>query len=154
MNHYLVYKHIRKDNNKVFYIGCSGNYNRPYDFKRRTTLWKEAFKETEIKVEIIEVNLSKQEALDLELNLIKSHDGLVNLYGNGYKSWNVGKKLSKQHRLNLKKNSGVARKVICTKTNKVYPSIVDASKDSIYSMPHVKNMLKGIRTNKTSFIWA
>ena len=76
-----------------------------------------------------------------------------------FESRNIGKgikniKLSKEHKSKLKANSGRAKKVRCTKTNKVFNSVTEASLSTNYSRGHLKNMLKGIRTNKTSLIWA
>ena len=150
----LIYRHRRKDNNQVFYIGCSGNNERPFDFVRRTNAWLDVFNSTDVSVEIIEQGLEKEDALELERIIINSYDNLVNMYGNGYTSWNDGKKLSKEHKARLKANSGQAKKVRCTKTNKIFNSVTEASNSIKYSRGHLKNMLKGIRTNKTSLVWA
>lgn len=150
---YLVYKHTRKDNNKVFYIGCSKNNLRPFDFKARSKEWFDVFNSTEISVDIIKQELKKEDALELELFLIENYNGLVNKVGNGYTPWNFGLKLSNEHKEKLKKNSGRAKKVKCTLTGKVYKTVTEASNYTKYSRGHVKNMLNGLRTNKTSLVW-
>ena len=155
MNQYLIYKHINLTDLKTFYIGMSINKNRPKDFKNRTKQWFNIFNNNKIEVYVVSENLTKEDALELERFLIEESDGLVNQYYNGYKTWNKNKKLSEQHKSNLKENSGLAKKVICLDNNNIYNSATDAVKinNLNYSISHFKNMLNKKRTNKTNFRW-
>lgn len=49
---YYLYKHIRVDNNEVFYIGL-GNKNRPHYRYGRNRDWRKVVNETDYKVEIL-----------------------------------------------------------------------------------------------------
>jgi len=151
---YLVYKHKNLNTNKVFYIGCSSNKNIPFDFKQRSLEWIYIYNNNPIEVEIISSNLEKENALELEYLLISEIDGLVNKLGNGWSSWNLGKKHTKNHLKKLSINSIHSKKVLCTKTNNIFNSATEASKITKYSISHLKNMLNGYRKNKTYYVWA
>jgi hypothetical protein len=64
-----VYRHRRLDTNEIFYIGI-GNDKRPYDFHKRSKWWLKIFNKTNINVEIIAKDLTKEEACKLEMFLI------------------------------------------------------------------------------------
>jgi hypothetical protein len=70
-----VYKHIRKDNNKPFYIGISLKddkyYRRAYTQRQRTKYWKNIVKKHDYVVCIIEDHISAEEAIAKEIELIK-----------------------------------------------------------------------------------
>lgn len=73
---YYVYIHIARLTGDVFYVGSSNNLKRPYDFKNRTSTWKEIFTYScELDKDNIEVVLfsftSESEAMAKEINLIK-----------------------------------------------------------------------------------
>ena len=57
-----VYKHIRPDTNEVFYIGIGTKKNRINDNKSRNKFWKNIVKKYGIIREIIEDNLTWDEA--------------------------------------------------------------------------------------------
>lgn len=59
---YYLYRHIRLDKMQPFYIGigtkdskfeCPSNYKRSYDTKYRNKIWKDIYKKTEIRIEIL-----------------------------------------------------------------------------------------------------
>jgi hypothetical protein len=66
----IVYKHIRKDTNEIFYIGIGNNLRRAYTKKSRNCYWKN-IAQNGFMVEIIYENLTWEEACDVEKNLIK-----------------------------------------------------------------------------------
>ena len=72
MNKYCIYRHIRLDTNKVFYVGLSNSdYKRPYDKNTsRNRYWNNIVNKTDYIVEIIATNLSKEDAKELEIFLI------------------------------------------------------------------------------------
>lgn len=65
----LVYQHIREDKNEVFYIGISNNKIRPYS-KSRNKIWKRIVKKTSYRVEILYDDITMEEALRIEVDLI------------------------------------------------------------------------------------
>lgn len=74
-----VYTHIRSDNNQIFYVGVSTDdkhndrRSRAYSSASRTWDWHEIAKETEVRVEIPHTDLTLEEALKIEIDLIKEH---------------------------------------------------------------------------------
>jgi hypothetical protein len=68
-----VYKHIRNDTNEIFYIGIGDdkNYDRAYQKKSRNLFWKHIINKTSYSVEIIEDNLSWENACLKEIEYIK-----------------------------------------------------------------------------------
>lgn len=70
-----IYKHIRTDKNEVFYIGIGNgkNYQRAYDTIHRNRYWKHIVRKTNYIIEIVEDNLSWEEASKKEIELIKKY---------------------------------------------------------------------------------
>jgi len=68
-----IYKHIRLDNNEIFYIGIGSdkNYKRAYQKISRNMFWKHVVNKTKYIVEIIDDNLTWENACEKEVNLIK-----------------------------------------------------------------------------------
>lgn len=68
-----VYKHIRNDTNEVFYIGIGDdkNYNRAYQKRSRNLFWKHIVSKTNYSVEIIEDDLTWENACLKEVEYIK-----------------------------------------------------------------------------------
>jgi hypothetical protein len=65
----IVYQHIRKDTNQVFYIGIGEDISRAYD-KRRKQHWKSIVNKHGYVVEILHDNLDWQQACKIEIQLI------------------------------------------------------------------------------------
>jgi len=80
MNNYYVYIHRRKDNNEVFYVGISRQekYLRVKINTGRNSLWNNIVNKYGYYGEVIHSQLSKDEALKIEMALIKSY-GRINL---------------------------------------------------------------------------
>lgn len=76
MNNKVVYRHIRLDNNKVFYIGM-GNEDRAYQITGRNQYWDHVYINYGHRVEILANNLSEEDALDLEALLILEYGRLI-----------------------------------------------------------------------------
>lgn len=76
-NNWYVYTHIRLDINKPFYIGIGNKkeFSRAYEFRqdKRNEMWWRIFNKTDIKVEILYSNLTKEEACIIEIQLIKMY---------------------------------------------------------------------------------
>ncbi len=86
---YCVYRHIRLDKNEPFYIGIGSTLYRPYSEKGRNKHWHSVVKHTDYRVDIIFENVSKEFAMQKEIELIalygKKQDGgiLVNVSDGG-----------------------------------------------------------------------
>jgi hypothetical protein len=65
-----LYRHIRLDKNEPFYIGIGCTIYRAYDFKRRSKWWKRIYDKTDIEVDIIFDNLTKEEVREKEKEFI------------------------------------------------------------------------------------
>ena len=111
----LVYRHIRLDNNKVFYIGI-GNEKRPYSKNNRNKHWLNVVKKTNYYVEVVSKNLSLEDACELEVFLISEYgiENLTNINSGGEGQFNPdaetrykigsgkrGTKISKEHKIKL-----------------------------------------------------
>lgn len=118
----LVYRHRRLSDNMVFYIGI-GNIRRAYRKDGRSRLWNSIVSKHNYIVEILQTNLSWEDACELEIFLIELY-GRIDLGtgilanhtegGDGAKGRivtdsfrtklrlaNTGKKLSKEHKLKI-----------------------------------------------------
>jgi hypothetical protein len=120
-----LYRHIRLDNNEVFYIGI-GNEKRPYKKQSRSSFWHNIVDKTDYDIEVLAKNLSWEDACELEVfmiseygrrdlglgnlvNLTDGGDGMVNLSNEvrkrisqankGNVAWNKGKKMSDEQKL-------------------------------------------------------
>jgi len=76
----VVYKHIRLDNEQVFYIGI-GREDRPYSKCGRNKDWWYVVDNFGYRVEVIESDLSKVEAVERERYYIKYYGRLDNNSG-------------------------------------------------------------------------
>jgi hypothetical protein len=80
-----LYKHIRKDNGDVFYVGIGlnseDNYKRAYDFKNRNRIWYSIIKKTDFSVEILFDGLSSEEIYLKEIELIKFYGRKIDRTG-------------------------------------------------------------------------
>ena len=91
----IVYQHIRKDINEVFYIGIGKTKQRAYS-KDRTQYWHRIVNKHSYLVEIIKEDLTWEEACELEKTLIKKYGrkdlgegNLINMTDGGDGSPNV-----------------------------------------------------------------
>lgn len=74
---YYVYIHINEETNQVFYVGKGTKYRALSDSNRNTN-WLEYTKNNYWRVEFVKMNLTHQEAMDLECNTIMKY-GIENL---------------------------------------------------------------------------
>ncbi len=74
MNSFYVYAHIRPDKNQVFYIG-KGCRKRAYARDNRSTIWKSIVRKNnnQFLVQMLHTELSEQEALSKEIELISTY---------------------------------------------------------------------------------
>ena len=71
LNNWVVYRHIRLDKNMPFYIGIASDSKRPNNKKDRSSFWKSIVNKTDYIVEIIFENLTKDQAIEKEVEFIK-----------------------------------------------------------------------------------
>ena len=129
MNNKVIYKHLKKGTDEVFYIGM-GTPTRPYIRNGRSNWWDKVVAKYGYDIEIIEDSLSDEEAKCLEIKLIAKYGRrdlgtgtLVNMTdggdGNngkvhtdetkekmsnaqlGDKHWNYGGKITNNHKNKL-----------------------------------------------------
>lgn len=176
MNRYCLYQHKRLDTNEVFYIGIGSN-KRPYTKSKRNNHWKNIVNKHGYTVEIINTNLTLEEARKLEISLISFYGRqnnktgiLVNMTdgGEGTKGFvcteemrlrrakqlsicNLGRKKSEEQKRNMKLNSGKSKKVVCTITNRIWNSIIDCANENNLKGITLSQYLRGTRNNKTTF---
>lgn len=114
-----VYKHTRKDNEEVFYIGIGtqDKYKRAFSLIKRNNFWKNITNKTEFLVEIIYDGLSWEDACIKEIELIKHYGRrdlglgtLVNMTDGGDGTYNV--KHSKEWYEKQRKNNNKKGKPI------------------------------------------
>lgn len=108
-----VYRHIRLDKNETFYIGIGSDrkYNRAYQKTNRNKYWRNIIQISDYQVEILDDNLSWEEACKKEIELIKLYGrkdlgkgSLVNMTDGGQGAYNLkGKKHTEEWKLKMSK---------------------------------------------------
>lgn len=90
MEKYFVYQHIREDKNSIFYVGIGKvrtdilattdkmKHYRAYSKQGRNPIWKAIVNKTSYTVEIVETDLTKEEAISLEISLIEKYGKIKN----------------------------------------------------------------------------
>ena len=136
----LVYRHRRLDTNKIFYIGISKDFKRPFqNGKYRNKIWNNIVNKTSYLVEIISKDLDYSDALELEILLINIYGKIKNGSGTlanitdggegtlGLESWCKGTKgivkensgsFKKGHKLCLGRKLSQEQKNKISKNNK------------------------------------
>jgi len=77
----VVYQHIRLDTNKIFYVGIGKNPKRPYSKNYRNNYWHNVVNKHGYRVEILLENLTWNEAVQKERELINEYGRLDNKTG-------------------------------------------------------------------------
>ena len=77
---YYVYYHINSKTNEVVYIG-KGKNDRAWTFNgnQRSEQWHQYFKNNQIEVKIVVIDLSEEEAFEIEKSLIKIKNPILNI---------------------------------------------------------------------------
>lgn len=172
---FYVYAHIRKDTNKIFYIG-KGSSNRLYRKDNRNKYWKHITNKHGFDAIILESNLTESEAFDLEKFYIKQYKDkgliLVNQTDGGdgnnpsggfsfknkkhsletkmlLSSQKIGKPKTKEHNL---KNALAHKQKICI-NDIVYESWQDASLKTGIPMGSFSYILKSNKPMIGKYSW-
>ena len=66
----IVYRHRRLDTNEIFYVGIGKKEARAYIKKGRNNLWNKIVQKTNYNIEILQKDISIEEACELEEFLI------------------------------------------------------------------------------------
>lgn len=146
MNNYFVYKHRRLDTNEIFYIGISKNKKRAYIKCNRNKYWKNIVSNTKYSVEIVKSNLTKNEALTLEMSLIHTYGRLDLKTGNLVNRTSGGQGSYKP----LIPNG--SKKVINIYTKEIFNSITEAAKSQNRSFSFLSTHLNS-KNNKSDFVF-
>lgn len=168
----LVYRHRRLDTNKVFYVGVGVNEKRAFTKRNRSIFWNRIISKTNYSVEIIQRNLSQEEAFELEVFLISLYGRqdiktgiLCNLTDGGDGRKNIIVSLDTRNKLSsagfkvnkeklkrtTNKQTNKCQKVIDKNTGIIYNTIIEASNAANITLRHFKRCLYGDRPNYTSF---
>lgn len=163
----LVYKHIRLDTNQIFYIGVGKTDKRPYSKVYRNKHWHNVVIKAGYFVEIILNDLTWDEALQKERELIKEYGRLDNKTGilvnmtdggdgvNGYKhteEWKLANSIRNKNKI----ISEVQKAIV--KTYMENRQITDefksnVSKGVIKYYDEIGRKHKLIKHNKKELIW-
>jgi len=112
MNNYYVYIHRKKDNDAIFYIGisCQDKYRRAKTSIGRNNLWGKIVKKHGYYSDILVSNISKENAIKIEVFLISvfgridNKTGcLANLTDGGDGSYNCPKSIETKQKMKLSK---------------------------------------------------
>jgi hypothetical protein len=109
----IVYTHIRKDNNTVFYVGVGSTEERAFDTRSRNRYWKHVVNKYGYDVVITHKDIIIEEALSIEKYLISFYGrkdlglgGLVNMTDGGEGTINPSKE-SIEKRMKTCRENGV-----------------------------------------------
>jgi hypothetical protein len=103
-----IYRHIRLDKNKPFYvgIGSDNDYKRAHNKHKRTTFWKNIINKTPYEVEILLDGLTWEQACEKEIEFISLYGRadlnkgtLVNMTDGGEGQY--GRKISEETRIKM-----------------------------------------------------
>lgn len=96
----VVYRHIRLDTNKVFYVGIAASRHRPHSRFSRNKYWHNIVDKVGYDVEIITDKIPYEDACELEQFLISEYGRkdlgtglLVNMTGGGEGSVNLSREV-------------------------------------------------------------
>jgi len=150
---YYVYRHIRLDNNQVFYVGIGtkqaeynchrAEYLRAYNTYNRSTFWSRVYYKTAIRVEIIFESTNYEEILLKEQEFIKLYGRrnllqgtLVNMTDGGEGA--LGNVMSEESKLKISiANTGRVR------TEEVKQRLREFNTGKKHSQEHKNNISKG-----------
>lgn len=135
----VVYRHIRKDKNQVFYIGIGHEIERAYHKNQRNSYWTRIVNKTDYDVEILFDDLSWEDAIKKEIEFIALYGRknnktgcLANMTDGGEgtsgwtvteesrrkmsdakkrnpPTWNIGRKFSEEHKQKLSDSAKTTR---------------------------------------------
>ena len=156
---YCIYRHIRKDNNSIFYVGI-GNKNRPYDKRMRSNFWNRIVNKTDYIVEILENNLTWEKACELECLIISIYGRRNNNTGilcnltdggeGGYGTIISNSTKNKMRKAKLNKVSNSSKQIINIITGEIFDSIKVASNNLNIKRTTLNAQLSGQNKNKTN----
>lgn len=77
-NYFYTYLHIHNNTNQVFYVG-QGSHNRAYKYEGRSKKWYEEFEKSDIIVKIIKAEITFEQSLTLEKELMEQYgESIIN----------------------------------------------------------------------------
>jgi hypothetical protein len=152
MENKIVYRHVRLDNNEVFYIGIGSKYraNQKYN---RNKFWRNIVSKTKYRVDILAKNLTDEDAKELEVFLIGIYGRrdlgsgtLCNLTDGGDGGSNYIKSEDTKNKI---RNSLKGRKISDEARNNMCLNAKKGDKNPRYKVPRTKEVIdKIIQTKK------
>ena len=136
---YCVYGHF-KDDGSIFYVGISSNRMRPYDYEARTQLWKNVANKYGVTTKILADNLTKEEAITIESEMILSigrmcmKDGpLTNFLGHHYEHYRRTKPTVTRHNNHQNRHKTARKRMTRKPKRRMKRPILDHLKQCILS---------------------
>ena len=82
MTPYYVYRHYKLDTNDVFYIGMGKeiNFRRAFSKRSRNSYWLNTVSKYGYSVDIVSKNISEEDAIELEIFLIKTINKFILIF--------------------------------------------------------------------------
>ena len=159
MSNYYVYRHFKLNTNDVFYIGMGKekNFRRSRSKRYRNNHWHNTVNKYGYSIEILAIDLSESEAIELEVFLIKEYGRrdlgtgcLINLTDGGEGVFNPSKE-SLESRSGG--NSWKSKRVKNMDTGDIYTSLVECCSADNLNYGSMKNRLRGVTKNKTPYTY-
>lgn len=172
----VVYQHRRHDTNEIFYIGIGVASRRSKSKHGRNKHWHNIVNKTGYSIEILFDDISREEAIEVEIYLIKYYGrrdlgtgSLVNMTGGGDGHLNpteeqiekmrqrqLGNVHSDSTKLKMKEaqkrgKHSQAKKVIDITTGEIFDCLKDVSDKYGIKYTYLKDNLKRTLVNKTNF---
>lgn len=157
MNIYYVYRHLKKNTSSVFYIGMGKekNFRRSRSKRYRNNHWHNIVNKHDYDIEVVSKNLSEEDAIELEMFLIKQYGRkdigsgvLVNMTDGGEGVFNPSS-LSMINRSG--KNAWKSKKVKNMDTGCIYTSLSECCMENNLIYGSMKTRLRGVTKNKTPY---
>lgn len=135
----IVYKHIRKDTNEVFYIGIGSRKDRATSKNKRNPHWHNIVKKVGYDIEIVAEGISIEEAKEIEISLIAElgradlgTGSLVNMTAGGDGQWGNHSNKSEEHK------------------NRIKNSVKEWHKNNSHSIESKQKMSEGAKKQRSS----
>lgn len=155
-------------NNKI-YVGSTKNFYERKKFGHFNNLWKN--KHDNIKLQNTYDKYGSENLIFEVIEFIEDVDELLNIeqywidrldvIKNGYNinpladkpPSQKGKKFSDRHKLNLSKNSGNAKKIICLETKQIFNSAIEAGKYIGKDSSHITGCCRNVYNTAYNLHW-
>lgn len=125
-NNYCVYRHIRLDTNKVFYVGI-GLKERPRRISGRNEIWNRITAKTDWYWEVMLDNLTRKEAEEKEIEFVKLY-GRLNTKQGTLANMTDGGEGATNHKMSDEAKDKIRQKALGRKASKETKSKMSADR--------------------------